>query len=238
MNFRDCEYVIFDLETTGLNPCSDYIIELAAIRVDGYGNIINTMEALIKLPDMMEIPDHISKITHIDNNLLQNQGQDVDEILNQFYEFCQDVVIVGQNVLFDMRFVINYFLHNKQCFAPIYLDLINITKFINPHLDSYKLINLVNYYQISFDQDQFHRAMYDVVQTKNCFFKALDYLEAQHFSTIEQLCSISKWENITGKQQNLLTSLIDQHHLFTADNHYFSKALASFHIKILLEDGQ
>lgn len=94
-------FVAVDLETTGLSPMFDDIIELAAVRYSG-GNTVGAFSQLVD-PDC-EIDGFITELTGITNEMLHGQPT-IDEALPRFLDFVGDSVIVGHNVNFDVNFL-------------------------------------------------------------------------------------------------------------------------------------
>lgn len=233
MNLNEVNYVVFDLETTGLNAKEDYIIEIAAQKCDANGNLIDQFSTLVTIPEGVVISPQISQITHISQDMLEG-GMDIDSAMHQFYDFVDNAIIVGQNVEFDLRFVMQYFLKQDIAFAPVYLDLIKLTKFINPNLENYKLHTLVNYYELAEEQDAYHRALYDTNQTRLCFIKALSILKGMGIDSVVDLLSINKWQWCSDKQYQFVSNLMERTIFFETKYIYFSKMSASFHIDFLL----
>lgn len=94
-------YVIVDIETTGLND-EDQIIEIGAILVVN-GEINSKFSVLIQCDN--PIPDEITKLTGITSNDLEKNGISQEKALKQFLAFCEDDILVGHNINFDMRFL-------------------------------------------------------------------------------------------------------------------------------------
>lgn len=94
-------YVVVDIETTGLND-EDQIIEIGAVLVLN-GEINSKFSLLIQCDN--PIPDEISRLTGITSNDLKKNGISQEKALKQFLEFCEDDILVGHNINFDMRFL-------------------------------------------------------------------------------------------------------------------------------------
>lgn len=93
-------YVAFDLETTGLDPVNDFIIEFGAVKVVD-GEITQHMQQFIKPP--IPIPPFITKITTITNEMVAD-APELDTVIENIYEFLGDFPLVGHNVMFDYGF--------------------------------------------------------------------------------------------------------------------------------------
>lgn len=79
-------YTVVDLETTGLDPLKNEILEFGAIKVRK-GEIINRYEELVRVSG--KIPTAISQITGITTELVQQKGEPLKESLIEFLEFIE-----------------------------------------------------------------------------------------------------------------------------------------------------
>ena len=95
-------FVVMDLETTGLHPASDTILELGAILVEN-DHPAATFSRLIKTD--AAIPKHISDLTGIDRSLMEQEGLPLPTALAEFLEFIGSRPLVGYNISFDMSFL-------------------------------------------------------------------------------------------------------------------------------------
>ena len=112
-------YVVIDIETTGLSPVYDEIIEVGAIKIQN-GQIIDTFESLIKpsfKPWGNYIDEFIEELTGITNEMLAD-APDVLDIFPKFLEFIDDNIIIGHNVNFDINFQWQY-LYNSYSYLGL-----------------------------------------------------------------------------------------------------------------------
>lgn len=94
-------YVCIDLETTGLNPKQDKIIEIGAVRVEG-GRIAGQWETFVNPGRKLE--ERIVELTGIhDEQLADAPG--IEEVLPEFLAFAGEQILLGHGVLFDYSFV-------------------------------------------------------------------------------------------------------------------------------------
>ncbi len=234
---KDLEFVVLDLETSGLNSQKDQIIEIACYKFNTKGEIIDKYVTLIQLLDHICLTPQIIDITKIDNQMLAQEGLDYQQALDGLLAFCQDSIIIGQNVLFDLKFIIEYALHQKIIFTNPYLDLIPITKFINSNLANYKLQTLAQYYQVTSDVHSFHRAEYDIYITMQCFLQALHILEKHNIKDIKSLFSISKYQLLSEKQAQYLQHLTNVYNYQAKNLNYLTKTNASYIINHIIENN-
>lgn len=97
------QFVVIDIETTGLDPSKHEIIEIGAVRVRRDSDKHTTFQSLIKPHE--EIPKKITQITGIDQELIEKEGEDLESVLNEFVEFIGDLRLVAYNAEFDMDFL-------------------------------------------------------------------------------------------------------------------------------------
>ena len=93
-------YVVFDLETTGLNPFRNEIIEIGAVKIIN-GQIGAQFTSLIK--PQGEISPEIQKLTGITPEMVK-EAPSLAEILPAWLEFMADAVLVAHNAKFDVGF--------------------------------------------------------------------------------------------------------------------------------------
>lgn len=151
-------FVVFDVETTGLEPETCEIIEIGAIKIEK-GKLTDTFQTLVK--PKKEIPSLITDITGIDNNMVAD-APSIKKVIADFVLFSKNCVLSGYNVSFDMRFLqnagkeINYHFENQvedtMVFARNKLFLGN-----------YTLKNVAKHLNVSLKEA--HRALNDAIAT-------------------------------------------------------------------------
>lgn len=174
------DFVVFDLETTGCNN-ADTIIEIGAWKFKN-GVSVGKFSELVN--PRCSISTTITQITGITNEMLSSQLE-LHEILPLFYEFCEDLPLVGHNISFDYRFLKNrgsdlgldFTLGGKRTGVCTQHE----TKRLCPDLDSYKLESLVSHFNIPRMSGEFHRAYFDAYMTK----LVLDRLNILYPNSIE-----------------------------------------------------
>lgn len=156
-------YVVFDVETTGLEPEKNDITEIGAVKIVN-GKIVEKFQSLCK--PFEKIPDNIIKLTGITNEMVENMPKSSD-ILKDFMLFVGNSTLVGYNVWFDYKFI--------QCVArregltienPAHDCLMDAREKLTG-LPNYKLKTLVSHLGITLDNA--HRALYDATATAEAF---------------------------------------------------------------------
>lgn len=159
-------YVVLDLETTGLNHQQDHIIELAAIRIEE-GKEIAAYSTLV---NGAELPASITKLTGITKEQLQKEGKNIKQSLKEILEFIGDSRIVSHNAVFDWRFL--QFACKEQGLLtghnPI-TDTLTLARRKLENVQDYKLLTLAEYFQ--FDIAESHRALPDCRLTQQLYEK-------------------------------------------------------------------
>ena len=162
---KNVGYVVFDLETTGLSPFKDEIIEIGAVKVDKDGKILETFTTLVK--PSKPVSEFIQNLTGISNEMLVD-APSIYTVLPRFADFAGESILVGHNVTFDIAFVQQKAkIYNDIRLLNPYVDTLSLTRKVYPNLKSYKLQDLIK----EFDLKTYaaHRALADVVATQQLF---------------------------------------------------------------------
>jgi DNA polymerase-3 subunit epsilon len=135
--------IILDVETTGLSPWHDRVIEIGAIKVDR-GEVQQEFQALLRSVDI--VPSFISRLTGITDEMLFEFGNDPEDLLPKFREFVGDYQVVGHNVGFDYNFLNAEF---HRCSLPLMknrkLCTCQLSRRKWPHLPNHKLTTVKEY---------------------------------------------------------------------------------------------
>ena len=227
-------YVIFDIETTGFDPIKDQIIEIGGIKINGKGETIDTFQKFINLYKVDTIPAKIIELTHITDEMLDKQGEDLAFVMDEFYKFFRDSVLVAQNAKFDLSFIDYYYLKIKNVFLDnLVLDTIDLGKAIYPDKKTYKLSMLIEYFEIKYDSNAHHRADYDAKITSEIFIKGMTQLIIDKKILFEDYISIFKVEEATINQKRYLFNLLKETDISLGSKIYLSKFNAIRQISIL-----
>ena len=162
-------YCVVDIETTGLSPKYNHIIEIGAIRYDG-GIEIERFQMLVQPPIMSNgkfVDDFIASLTGITNEMLVD-APDIKQVIEDFDSFLKDSIIVGYNVGFDINFLYDSYMEylNK----PLRNDFVNVLRFarkLHPEYPNHTLGLVSN--RLGVNNLCSHRAIPDVLATEICF---------------------------------------------------------------------
>lgn len=185
VKLSDEEFIIFDLETTGLYPNSgDSIIEIGAVKIKN-GEIIDRYDKLIN-PERV-LNDEIIKITGITNEML-NDKETEEIVLKDFMNWVKDSIMVAHNAKFDISFIEKaYEKYNLGKLSNIVIDTLGLSRYLESKERYHNLATLVKRYNIPWDENKHHRADYDSEGTALIFIKMLKKLELNNFVTVRDL---------------------------------------------------
>ncbi len=193
---QDQTFVVFDVETTGLESNKDRIIELGAVKVRD-GKIIDDFSRLVN--PRRKISKKIENLTGIKNRELKD-APFIEEILPDFLKFCEDSVLTAHNAEFDYAFL------RQECMRsdckiprqPI-LDTLALSRAVKSDLNSHSLDSLTGIMDIQLENH--HRAKADAEATAKILLSLLEEIEAKHnFSELRDINNLA--DNIEWKKQN------------------------------------
>lgn len=202
ISFPD-EFIVLDIETTGLSPTYDSIIEISALRVEN-GVIVSKFSSLTK-PDSYFMPlfpkedeavylysddgmpyyyvdNFISELTGITNEML-NGAPDLKDVLSDFTPFISDSIVIGHNVSFD----INFIAHNLKRLFEVdleitYVDTMRVARKLFKEEKHHRLADVAGYLDISLDSSKLHRSLYDCELTLNCYQSMFNIIPTKYGS--------------------------------------------------------
>lgn len=95
------EYIVLDIETTGLSKIDDEIIELGALKISG-GVIVDEFQSFVK--PVQSVSQRITNLTGITNRMLED-SKEIDEVIIRFLNFIGNIPLVVHNKGFDINFI-------------------------------------------------------------------------------------------------------------------------------------
>lgn len=155
-------YVVIDVETTGLHPQKDQIIEIAALRVKE-GQVEAEFQQLIRIDS--KLPESIIRLTGLTDEELQTQGQPLSEALPRFLAFIGKELLVSHNAAFDQQFMLTAcrsqglpLFHNRM------QDNLALARRKVSNVPNYRLETLAAHFSIPLSRP--HRALPDCYTTQ------------------------------------------------------------------------
>lgn len=177
----DSEYVVFDIETTGLSPTNNRIIEIGAVRIKD-GRIQDTFSEFVN-PEV-PIPYTITKLTSITDVMVQN-APTIEVILPKFLEYIGDASVVAHNATFDTGFIRENAKRLGLVFDSTIVDTMTLAHILLPELGKYTLDRLCK--QFGVVNEHHHRACDDAAATAEIFVKMIKMIKEKGITTIHEL---------------------------------------------------
>ena len=195
----DGRFVVFDIETTGLNPKHDKIIEIGGVRIEG-GQVTDTFSALIDPHEPLS--EKIKELTGIeDEHLIGQPG--IEEILPRFLEFARGAVLVAHNAGFDTGFVREACSRHGYPYEMTSVDTLGLSRLLLKDLKRHRL-NLVAKH-LGVKLENHHRALDDATATAEVFLKLASRLKEVGVSDLNALTRYAS--------ENMSHTMMDSHHI-------------------------
>lgn len=179
------EYTVVDIETTGLSPEWDEIIELSAIRYKD-GERIADYSTLVRPEN--EIDEYITELTGITNEML-SRAPAIDQCIREFADFIYGQTLVGYNVNFDINFIYDNMLSClNQPLTNDFVDVMRIARRELFDLKHHRQMDIAAFFDISVERS--HRALSDCETCNACFSELKKHIIASG-KTLEDFCKVS-----------------------------------------------
>jgi DNA polymerase-3 subunit epsilon len=201
------DYVAFDLETTGLSPQEDQIIEIGAVKIRD-GKISGKYNCIIH-PEI-EVSDFIMNLTGISKDML-DQGIPLKEGVEGFLEFSRNFPVLGHNVMFDYKFMKMAAASFKYSFEREGVDTLSVARKLLSGLENKKLETLCAHYH--YVNEAAHRAYDDALATAVVFEQMKkEFPDEKDIFLPKQLqYKVKKERPATEKQKRYLMQLMQYH---------------------------
>lgn len=202
-------YVCIDLETTGLNPKTDKIIEIGAVKVVD-GHITDTFSTYVNPGRKLE--ERIVELTGITQDKVDD-APEITQVMPELVVFLEDMPLLGHRILFDYSFLKKAAVNQKYSFEKQGIDTLRIARCFLQELERRSLEYLCKYYEISHHA---HRALADAEATVALYQKLTEQFyekDSKPFEAIALNYSVKKETPITKPQKERLYRLIAQHNL-------------------------
>lgn len=168
----DEEFIVFDLETTGLDSGTQRITEIGAVRVKN-GKVVDEFSSFVN--PGIPIPDEVVIKTGINDSMVKDAPGE-EQAVPAFLEFCgKNTLLIAHNARFDIGFL------NAACkrlsidFENPYLDTLALSRQVFPELKSHKLEKVVKH--LDLPEFTAHRACSDAAALAAVFAKELEILK-------------------------------------------------------------
>lgn len=203
-------YVAIDLETTGLNPGEDKIIEIGAVLVEE-GEVRQTFSTFVNPRRTLEAETR--ELTGITEAMVA-EAPDIEEVIGQIVDFCQDLPLLGHHVIFDYSFLKRAAVNCGFVFEKTGIDTLTLCRRFMPGEEKKNLANASRYFCVK--QKDAHRAFADAM-TAHLLYQAV---KKKHFSAAPEafackslIYKVKKAQPATKKQKEVLRDLIKYHRI-------------------------
>ena len=208
-------FVAIDIETTGLSPEENQIIEVGALRVRE-GEVVESLSILIN--PGISLPQKIVELTGITDEMLMGQ-QSFREHSKTIYEFLGDEPLLGHNIRFDYSFLKYHLGNSGYTINNNVLDTLTIAKGLHPEFLSRSLASMCSAYGLV--NKAAHRAFEDARVTMELYLEMCRRIQSTSEEERKALMplteptncyvKVKKQEPITAKQKIYLNDLLKYH---------------------------
>lgn len=182
------EFIVFDVETTGLSFSTDRLTSIAAVKVKNLQNI-DTFETYVN--PGKHIPEKITELTGITDDMVKDAPGEA-EAVRKFMEFCGDKpILVAHNANFDITMISEVCKRNNINFDFNWLDTLILCQAMLPAIGRHRLNNVAKALKLgSFEH---HRADQDALILSKIYIELVSRLKSQRgYTHIDQINELIK----------------------------------------------
>jgi DNA polymerase III epsilon subunit family exonuclease len=181
----ELSYVVFDTETTGLWPSrGDEIVQLSGVRIVD-GHILDSTRFDELVNPGISIPPSSIRFHGITDNMVVNSPA-VEEVLQRFYTFSADAILVAHNAAFDMKFLTLKESRSGIVFDQPVLDTLLLSFVLHASHSAHTLDAIAVRFGIEISPEARHTALGDALSTAQIFLRMLDALPGHGIKTLRQ----------------------------------------------------
>lgn len=189
------DYVVFDLETTGIRQGLDRIVEISAIRVRSHkpaGQYTTLVD-----PEM-HIPKAATAVNGITDEMVKDAPK-MAEAVQGFLDFIGDDILVGHNIhTFDLNFICEAAMETLGAeLKNDYIDTLYLSRKYLPQLSHHRLSDVSGYFGIS--TAGAHRALNDCIMNQKCYEELGKLLQETRKTQPDILCPLCGAEMVKRK---------------------------------------
>lgn len=208
------DYTSLDLETTGLEPKKDRIIEIGAVKVRN-GRAAEEFQALVNPGRLLD--EKICVLTGISNEMLA-EAPEIGEVIGRLLEFIGEDILVGHRILFDYSFVKKAAVNHSLVFEKKGIDTLKLSRKLLPELESRSLESVCRYYGI---EHKAHRALGDARASSDLYQRLAGQFyqgNEEEFQPRQLVYQAKREGPISKRQKERLYKLLDKHKLTISYN--------------------
>ncbi|HQD43399.1 MAG TPA: PolC-type DNA polymerase III, partial [Defluviitoga tunisiensis] len=199
---QEAEYVVFDLETTGLEPALNEIIEIGAVKLKDM-KIVSKFHSLVK--PKKPVSQFTTNLTGITNEMLEKENP-IEVVLPEFLSFIENTILVAHNAEFDYRFLREWVskVYNEH-FEQTYIDTLALSKSLL-NLKGYSLDKVVD--ELNLGNFEHHRAHEDANVTALVFIKLIEMAKSKNIKMLSELEKLKKYIDYRRIRPTQMTILV------------------------------
>lgn len=208
-------YIAIDLETTGLSPENDRILEIGALLIEN-GEVTDTYETFVDCG--IPVPQVITQLTGITDEMIKGSPC-TEEAVRGFLDFAQrqdggDCVLLGHNLPFDYSFMKHSAARLNLACESRGLDTLKMARTCLPSLEKKSLDRVAAY--LGIPQRQHHRALDDALTASRIYERLRQEFGERYpelFEPQPMVCRVRRTSPITNSQKAYLRDLIKCHRI-------------------------
>ena len=202
------DYVVMDLEMTGISPEEDKIIEIGAVRIRD-GKVVEMFQTFVN--PKRPIPLRVTELTGISDEMVKDALEE-DIAIEQFLDFLGEDILVGHSIKFDYSFLKQWAVNKKRVLEKNACDTFKISRKLLPVEQPKSLEALCEHFQI--ERKQAHRALDDALETAKLFEKLKGLTEDDTIFVPKKLVYRAKRRTpATQKQLQVLKEYRQRHNI-------------------------
>lgn len=175
------DFTVIDVETTGVSPEWDEIIEIAALKCRDY-KVVSEYSSFVK--PKFPVDEFITELTGITNDMLAS-AHSINEVLPDFIAFVGNDIVVAHNANFDVNFIYDNCISSMESsFDNDFVDTMRLSRRIHQDMAHHRLVDLCGKYGVI--NSSAHRSLSDCYACYECYLKIRDEIET-NFSSIDDI---------------------------------------------------
>lgn len=201
-------YVAIDLETTGLQPKTDKIIEIGAWKVVN-GEVADSFHSMVN--PYLQLPERITELTGITDGLVKD-APDISEVIHDVVIFCEDMLLLGHHIIFDYSFLKKAAVNADLDFECRGIDTLKLCRRFMPESEKKNLEQACFYFSV--ERIGAHRALTDAKDVHNLYQKLRMVYAGNHpeaFTSEQLIYRVKREQPATKKQKEHLRDLAKYH---------------------------
>jgi len=184
----DDDIVVFDIETTGLNPSRDEITEIGAVKLRN-GSIVDRFHSMVN--PGVPIPEKITELTGITDEMVRGCPT-IAEVLPAFLDFAGDGILSAHNSSFDVSFIREKAANLGIKLNNTVLDTLGLSRMLFPELKSHRLNIVARHLKVKLEDH--HRADHDALAAAGILKKCIELLKSMGIKELREVNRINRQE--------------------------------------------